>query len=182
MSRTLFVIPCGAAKLSRPSPARTLYTGSMFQYCLTVVEEEAELSGTAGRSAAVRILSARHGLLDLDTHVEPYDRRMTDRDAVPTTVVADQLMPLAEAGDTDIHTFLPRPYLARLLAAHEMIEQRGHSIRVHDHYLGTRGIGYQRQVLATLRSTRGTDDSRAPWRRPVSDGQAEPGARSGSDG
>lgn len=169
MSETLFVIPCGGLKLSLRSPARSLYVGTMFQYCLSVIEEEAELAAAAGRRVAVQILSAQHGLLALDTYVEPYDRKMTDRDAVPTTVVANQLMPLIEAGSIDIHAFLPRPYLAKLLAAHEMIEQRGHCTRVHDHYLGTRGIGYQRQVLAMLRSTQGTDDPRAPWRHPVLD-------------
>jgi hypothetical protein len=166
VSRTLFVIPCGGAKLSRSSPARTLYSGGMFQYCLAVVEEEAELASAVGRRVAVRILSAQHGLLALDTKIMPYDRKMTDRNAVPTTVVADQLMSLTESCDIDIHTFLPRSYLTKLLAAREIIEQRGHCAYVHDHYLGTRGIGYQRQVLAKFRSTRGADDSHAPWRRP----------------
>lgn len=79
VSSTLFVIPCGGSKLPLSSPARSLYTGAMFRFCLTVVEEEAELAAAAGRDVAVRILSARYGLLDLDTLVEPYDRRMTDR-------------------------------------------------------------------------------------------------------
>ncbi|MFL6118678.1 hypothetical protein [Actinophytocola sp.] len=117
----------------------------------------------------MRILSARHGLLDLDTHVEPYDQKMTDRDAVPTTIVAAQLMPLTEAG-TDIHAFLPRPYLAKLLAAHELLEPPDHRPRIHDHYLDTRGIGHQRQVLATLCSTRGPNDPHTPWRHPAPDG------------
>jgi hypothetical protein len=173
VSKTLFVIPCGATKLTQPSPARTLYTGAMFRYCLAVIEEEVELARAAGRHVAVRILSARHGLLDLDTHVEPYDQKMTDRDAVPTTIVADQLIPLTEAGGVDIHAFLPRPYLAKLLAAHEMLERRSHHPQVHDHYLGARGIGHHRQVLATLRPTRGADDPHAPWRRPVSDRAAD---------
>ncbi|MGM1062037.1 DUF6884 domain-containing protein [Saccharothrix sp. Mg75] len=167
VSSMLFVVPCGGAKLARPSPARSLYTGRMFRLCLDVVEEEAELARDAGHSVAVRILSARHGLLDLDTLVEPYDRTMTDRDAVSAAVVADQLTPSAEAGGIDVHAFLFRPYLAKLRAAHELLERRGHRIHVHDHYLGTRGIGYQRQVLSTLRSTRGTHDPHAPWRHPV---------------
>jgi hypothetical protein len=176
---TLFVIPCGAAKLSRPSPARSLYTGAMFRYCLAVVEEEVELARAVGSRAWVRILSARHGLLDLDTHVEPYDQKMTDQDAVPTTVVADQLKLLTEAGSIDIHAFLPRSYLAKLLAANELLETSDQRPRVHHHYLGTRGIGYQRQVLATLRSTRDADDPHAPWRHP--DLAAMTGHRSESD-
>lgn len=174
VTRTLFVIPCGAAKLPHPSHARSLYTGAMFQYCLTVVEEEAELAGAAGHNVAVRILSARHGLLDLDTRVEPYEQRMTDRDAVPTAVVAGQLMPLVQAIGTEIHAFLPRPYLAKLLAAHELLERRDRRVRIHDHYRGARGIGYQRQVLATLRSTRNTRDPHTPWRHPVPDEQPPP--------
>lgn len=97
--------------------------------------------------------------------------------------MADQLASSIKAGDTDIHAFLPRPYLSKLLAAREMLGPRGHGTHLHDHYLGTRGIGYQRQVLATLRSSRCTDDPRAPWRRPVSGGQPTgPRYRSGSHG
>lgn len=173
VSRALFVIPCGATKLTRSSPARTLYTGTMFRYCLAVIEEEAELARTVGRRVSVRILSARYGLLAPETDVELYDQKMTGRDAVPTTVVVDQLMRLTEAGVIDIHAFLPRPYLAMLLAARELLEPSGHRPRVHDHYLGTRGIGYQRQVLASLRSTRGGDDPLAPRRRPVPNGAAD---------
>lgn len=182
VSKTLFMIPCGAAKLTRSSPARTLYTGVMFRYCLAVIEEEAELARTVDRRVSVRILSARYGLLAPETHIEPYDQKMTAQDAVTTTAVADQLMPLAEAGGIDIHAFLPRSYLAKLLAAHELLEPSGHRPRVHDHYLGARGIGYQRQVLASLRSTRGGDDPLAPWRRPVPNGQpTATGDQSGSD-
>lgn len=54
-NRTLFLIPRGAAKLTRPS----LYIGAMFRYGLAVVKEEAELDGAAGRSAAGWLLSAR---------------------------------------------------------------------------------------------------------------------------
>ncbi|WP_447002479.1 hypothetical protein ACRAKI_22465 [Saccharothrix isguenensis] len=61
---------------------------------------------------AVLILSARHGLLDLDTRVEPYDQRMSERDAAREAVVADQSSPSAEAGGIDIHAFLVRPCLA----------------------------------------------------------------------
>jgi hypothetical protein len=185
VSRTLFVIPCGAAKLPRPSPARSLYTGSMFRYCLAVVEEEAELAAAAGRSVMVQILSARHGLLDPDTHVEPYERTMTDRDAVPAMVVADQLVSLTEAGGIDVHAFLPRLYLAKLLAARKILERGDHPVRVHDHYAGTRGIGYQRQVLAAIRSSRSTDAPHPPWRRPVTDERLPPPPtrhRSGGDG
>jgi len=114
-------------------------------------------------------LSARHGLLDPDTHVEPYERTMTDRDAVPAMVVADQLMSLTEAGGIDVHAFLPRLYLAKLLSAREILERGDHPVRVHDHYAGTRGIGYQRQVLAAIRSSRSTDAPHPPWRRPVTD-------------
>lgn len=58
------VIPCGAEKLDATAPARDLYVGSMFRMALAAAE--AEIAGTSGR---ILILSALHGLLELDTIV-----------------------------------------------------------------------------------------------------------------
>lgn len=166
---TLFVVSCGREKLSLPAPARLLYIGSMFRFGFAVASEEADLATDVGHQATVRILSAKHGLLDPDSVVDPYDLAMSDRGAVSAIVVADQLMMLARARSVEIHAFLPRVYLARLGAARDVVEQRGGRVLVHDLYQGPRGIGDQRQLLSRLRRSRSSDDTAFSWRRPPVD-------------
>lgn len=64
------LIGCGAAKLSRPAPARELYTGCLFRDALGYAEG-------AGFDD-VLVLSALHGLLELERTVEPYDWTFDD--------------------------------------------------------------------------------------------------------
>lgn len=58
------LVACAAQKLPRSAPARELYTSQLFrsayEYAATTYDE-------------VRILSALHGLVHPDTHLEPYD-------------------------------------------------------------------------------------------------------------
>ncbi|MFD9006250.1 DUF6884 domain-containing protein [Streptomyces sp. NPDC059582] len=61
----LVVIPCGSRKLDRPAPAADMYVGSYHRACRKGAE--------ALRPDRLLILSARHGLLDLDDVIEPYD-------------------------------------------------------------------------------------------------------------
>ena len=68
------LIGCGARKLSTAAPARDLYTGPLFLAARAYVEVRCERWG---------ILSAKHGFLDPDEVVEPYDQaflRMSARD------------------------------------------------------------------------------------------------------
>jgi len=60
----LGVIACSATKLTTAAPAERLYTGALFRLALSVAKQ---------RCQRVRILSAKHGVLRLDTVVEPYD-------------------------------------------------------------------------------------------------------------
>lgn len=60
----LTVIPCGGAKRTQACPARQLYIGGYFRQALATAEMF---------PAPIMILSAKHGLLDLDEIVEPYD-------------------------------------------------------------------------------------------------------------
>ncbi len=69
------LISCSARKLGTPAPARDLYCSSLFQRSLTYAE---------CRCSVVYVLSARHGLVDLDTVLKPYDERLgskQDREA-----------------------------------------------------------------------------------------------------
>jgi hypothetical protein len=62
------IIGCGKAKRAEESPARELYTGSLFVAC----RRYAEASGHPWA-----ILSAAHGLLLPDWVREPYDEKLT---------------------------------------------------------------------------------------------------------
>lgn len=58
------LVSCVKSKQSSPAPARELYTSALFRGARRAVETTCE---------AWFVLSARHGLLDPDTVVEPYD-------------------------------------------------------------------------------------------------------------
>ncbi len=98
--KKIVIIPCGGAKLTTPAPARELYIGSMFRdqlaTALTMTEEE-----------NIFILSAKHGLIALDTIVEPYDLKMGQKNTVATETLAaqvDAIMPKNETYIIDYKT------------------------------------------------------------------------------
>ena len=67
-AHTLIVIPCAAAKLDAPAKARDLYDSANFRHMLAAAEVEAAADAEHfGHTTKVMILSAEHGLLDLDT-------------------------------------------------------------------------------------------------------------------
>ncbi|MFS4091679.1 DUF6884 domain-containing protein [Streptomyces sp. AF1A] len=78
----LVVIPCGSRKLGRPARAADLYIGSYHRACRSAAE--------ALRPDRLLILSARHGLLDLDDVVEPYDTPHGAAEAVTAPVLVEQ--------------------------------------------------------------------------------------------
>lgn len=61
------LVSCGAQKLTEPAEARHLYTSPLFRLSLTYAEQHC---------SRVYVLSAFHGLLDLDRVVAPYNRRL----------------------------------------------------------------------------------------------------------
>jgi hypothetical protein len=131
-----YVIPCGGTKTDHAAPARDLYTGSMFRHTLN-----AALAMADGDDARVLILSARHGLVELDTVLAPYDQRMDAPGAIAADAVAAQAAALGVG--RDVYALLPRPYLSTLDAA---LRQLG--VWVQDVYEATAGIGEQRHVNA----------------------------------
>jgi hypothetical protein len=108
-----------------------------------------------GVDACVRVLSAKHGLLRLDEVIEPYDQRVERWDelaaAVLDALVCEQLTKLvAGRDDVEIAAFLPRPYLLAMASAAVLV---GDHVAVEDVFEGCRGIGDQRHVIASLRTT-----------------------------
>ena len=63
--RTIVLISCVKKKASQPRPARELYISDLFRKSLKYAQS---LSPDA-----IYILSAKYGLLSLDTVIEPYD-------------------------------------------------------------------------------------------------------------
>lgn len=73
---TIGLVGCASAKLSRPAPARELYTSSLFRKASEYAERECD---------RWFILSAKHGLVDPDQVLEPYDVKLgvNHRDSPP---------------------------------------------------------------------------------------------------
>jgi hypothetical protein len=66
-SRRIGLVSCSGQKLDRRAPARELYTSPLFRK---------SLRHALGGCQTVYILSAKHGLLELDQELEPYDERL----------------------------------------------------------------------------------------------------------
>lgn len=64
---TIGLVGCAAAKLSRPAPARDLYTSQLFR------KASAYAAATCDQWF---ILSAKHGLVHPDTVLDPYDMKL----------------------------------------------------------------------------------------------------------
>jgi cytoplasmic iron level regulating protein YaaA (DUF328/UPF0246 family) len=92
----------------------------------------------------IYILSALHGLIALDKIVEPYDLKMGQRGSVQTTTLETQLASILPRTESFvIDALLPKAY-------NEALENAcPHWIE--NHFTGTKGIGYQKQVLKTIR-------------------------------
>lgn len=129
------IVACGAAKLDHPAPAGEMYTGS---YHRATRRAAAVLAGDAGR---VMILSAEYGLLDLDTVIAPYEKRLPERQ-VPAEWVAMVRAQAAAAGIATAPVVLAgRAYVhgARQIWADAVAPLEG-----------TRGIGDQLARLAEI--------------------------------
>lgn len=139
-----YVIPCSGKKLDRPAPAVELYRGSMYRHTLDNVQRIADKDRAAGRQARILIMSALHGLVELDTVLAPYDMKITDPDSVTVERLAEQALTLGIDWGSHVFAYLPRsrsnPYLPRLDAALKML-----CVYVQDVYEGSIGIGDQRR-------------------------------------
>jgi hypothetical protein len=145
MNKTFYIIPCGGSKTATANKARDLYTGSMFKMGLAAAEAEARDMG-----GEVLILSALHGLVQLDTVLEPYDLKMGDEGSVTAERVLEQARELGmETEDmVDVYSFLPKAYFGVLDAALREI-----GVWAQDVYEADRGIGEQRHTCVVVRDT-----------------------------
>ena len=99
----------------------------------------------------VMILSAEHGLLELDDKTAPYDTKMGQPGSISATEVRWQLAHLDPAA---IVSMLPSAYATVLKAAVDSGNDRGtFDIDLMDAYEAAPGIGYQRGVASSLART-----------------------------
>lgn len=151
MSRTdhrhLVLIPCAAAKLDTAAAARDLYDSANFRHALAAAEATAADQG----DTKVMILSAEHGLVELDTVLAPYDTKMGRKGQVAVEVIIDQLVELAPASITSM---LPKAYFQPVWEAVTFINEEGSDedpwIDLMDVYEASPGIGFQRGTSSSL--------------------------------
>jgi hypothetical protein len=145
----LLVVACAAAKRQHPAPAAKLYCSNNFAFMLSAARcEAAETTRICGLPAGVAILSALHGLVDLDTVIAPYDLKMGQPGSCNPERVAAQLS--ARRPD-QIIALLPAAYLRVLAAGIHIVNEAGTAdIELMDAFEAAPGIGYQRGVAASL--------------------------------
>jgi cytoplasmic iron level regulating protein YaaA (DUF328/UPF0246 family) len=138
MTKKFVIIPCGGAKLETPANARDLYIGSMYR-------DQLATALTMTTPENIRILSAKHGLIALDTIVEPYDLKMGQKGSVTSETLAGQLDEMLPKNETYlIDALLPKKYAAAL--------EDATADHIENHFHGCAGIGYQKQVLKKIRT------------------------------
>jgi len=137
-TQPLIVIACTQQKLPHRAPAVELYTSPNFRLMLRAARKLAD--DQAGR---VVILSALHGIVELEQELDPYDLSMRQAGAISPAIVAEQLRRIDPDGITGL---LPSKYAACLDKAAELaglpepVELLADAL----------GIGYQRGVASAI--------------------------------
>ena len=79
MINQLILIGCSKSKLDHQRPAYCLYTGDLFKKQMQYADDI--LQPANQYNSKVMILSAKHGLLELDKVIKPYDLSLNDFNA-----------------------------------------------------------------------------------------------------
>lgn len=114
------LVGCGSQKLSRPAPARELYTSPLFRKSLEYAERWCRV---------VYIISAALGLVELEREVRPYERRMgrkSEQDAWGARVAS--LLIARHGRDVDYLVLAGADYarpLATALCTHDGFREGG---------------------------------------------------------
>lgn len=148
-THTLVIVPCAAAKAEVATTARELYVSPNFAHIIKGAQAEAEATERElGTPARVMILSAKHGLLELDQVVEPYDVKMNQKAVrIATSEIVAQLLDLDA---TSIVSMLPGTYADVLRAAVDEANELATDTDMMDAYEYSPGIGYQRGTASAL--------------------------------
>lgn len=141
ITRPVAIIPCGQDKLDAPAPAADLYCGDMFRMSIAAARSIAE-----GDDAQVLVLSALHGLVQLDQVIAPYDLRMGAPGSVTAETVAAQALALGIDWGADVYALLPSAYFEVLDAALRTLD-----VYPADVFEADAGIGFQRRTCRFVR-------------------------------
>lgn len=105
MKWPVVLIPCGGKKRDRVSMARDLYTGTLHR-----IYQKWARSVTI--DSRIFIVSAKHGLLTLDSYVAPYNLRLGEPGSIEADTMRAQAMRLNILNAPDIIALGGRDYLA----------------------------------------------------------------------
>lgn len=104
--KRIAVIGCGAKKRPCRVRARYLYTGPLFTDALA--------HALAHGFNPIVVLSAKHGIVDLEQEIDPYDLRLADLTRAEQIALGERarasLRTLAGGGPADLTIFAGRPY------------------------------------------------------------------------
>lgn len=131
----LIIVPCGGAKLPEPAPAGRMYIGGYHRAARRAAE--------ALPHDDVLILSAKHGLLELDRRIVPYDLRVGQ----PGSVIAADVYGQARRWsllDADVTVIASRAYTELTVLAWPDAALP---------LAGTRSMGEQMARMAYIRHT-----------------------------
>lgn len=132
----LVLVACSVDKLDRRAPAGQLYTGSLFALALRAAKALTD-------DAMIRVLSARHGFLALDTELDPYNTTWSD----PERITIPELWRQAAALPTfaEVISLMPTAYtkVARVALEGPVMAPLRHA----------GGIGWMRHRLALIADT-----------------------------
>jgi hypothetical protein len=117
--KTIVLISCVSKKLQHKAKAKDLYLSSLFELNLAYAQKL--------KPDAIYILSAKCGLLDLETEIEPYDVTLNNMSAVQIKIWAQMVLrQLRERTDVERDHFIflagdnYRKYLIPHLASYNM--------------------------------------------------------------
>lgn len=141
--RTIALVACAKTKADKPSPAADLYKSALFEKTKIYAQNHAD---------RWFILSAKHGLLDPTTVIEPYDKTLKTSSrrerAEWSSKVLDQLMRHLTRGDRVI-LLAGKDYREFL---DESLKSRGFNVQI-----PLEGVSLGRQLQTLDRLNAGTD-------------------------
>lgn len=133
----LVVVGCGRGKLGHRAQAAELYTGQHFTACL-------QTALAIAPPEAVRILSAKHGLVGLADELDPYDVTLGQPGAITPNELVTQAWTagLLDRPDLAVIALCPARYA-------DLLRQVWRNVYTPLAHLG---IGQQRHALAVMRA------------------------------
>jgi hypothetical protein len=136
------IIPCGKEKSTKAAKVEDFYLGSMFQDALNTARQ-------LFTDDRIFVVSAKHGLVPLDTVLEPYDMKMGDPGSVTPDDISRQITSLGLSNSATALSLLPSNYHSVFARGADRMQRRW---TVTQEFAGTKGIGQQKAKLKNLRA------------------------------